>query len=246
MISTAPTTSGKMKNIPNFANLALWLSASYNVTKNGSNQVTSWADRRGTGSGSTATVNNNPVMTTLNTKPAIQFKIASSTYADTGAISALEGKNTLSWYMLVKQSSTTQGSCMRAAYTGGSTGTRPANMWGFYYGGGGIIGHGATSDGNRIENATGFSASTTTAYLYSAVWNGTTVTTYRNGGSAITGTGTPVAVPTGPLYLRIAAQGGAVSGYGDLDIAEILVFDKAQSDSERQQVESYLMTQYGL
>jgi hypothetical protein len=103
--------------------------------------------------------------------------------------------------------------------------------YGALYGGRSLLTFGATiTSGEQLQEIENTSSNVITFYQ-----NGT-----QSGNTASAGLNTP----TGATYI-----GGVNSNASNLfsgDIAEVLIYNRALSTSERQQVEQYLLNQYGL
>jgi hypothetical protein len=94
---------------------------------------------------------------------------------------------------------------------------------------------------------TGTSLSTSTTYLLEFVNNGTTLTHYSNAASYASGSATSYSagLTTGVGGRLQAGVGGLVETMVG-SIYEIVVFSSALSTTDRQQVEGYLATKWGL
>ena len=79
---------------------------------------------------------------------------------------------------------------------------------------------------------------TTSPYLYEAVFTGSVSTVYRNGVQLYSNSGGT----EGPDGLTISEY----SEVSDCQISEIMVFNAAVTTEQRQYVERYFMTKYGL
>ncbi len=113
-----------------------------------------------------------------------------------------------------------------------------------------LLGYWASrKDVAHLKDASGFVTGTTTsadtgAYLYTAVIpNGGTTAVYRNG-TLLGSSGTTM---NGPNGLKVGGgYGGAGTEYSSGELAELLVYNWTLLDSERRQVERYLIEKWGL
>jgi hypothetical protein len=93
---------------------------------------------------------------------------------------------------------------------------------------------------------TGTSLSTSTTYLLEFVNNGTTLTHYSNAASYASGSATSYSAGlTTGVGGRLQTTGGLVELMVGT-IYEVVVFSSALSTAQRQQVEGYLATKWGL
>jgi hypothetical protein len=226
--------------------LKLWLKADVGITKDGSNYVSAWADQSGGGLNATQSTSGiKPVYTAsvISGKPVVRFD-GSNDYLSFGPLTV----NGLTQMTMVLVSSN------RADQSGGSNGDYNVALildetgnWGKVYLGpfqktvSTRYGTGQASNFNIYTRpssiGTGFSTSIsvkngTTEYLYV---NGTSVGTYTGKLSTIANTSS-----TGWL-----GRGGN-NTYFNGDVAEVLIYNRALTDPERQSVQAYLSGKYGL
>jgi hypothetical protein len=211
--------------------LALWLKADAGVVTNGS-AVTQWNDQTSSGNNAgQGNANDQPTLVpnALNGHAVVRFN-GSSDYLVTNSV-----VTTASQFTIFVVS--TLGNAPGPVYNGDSG----ASGYGFYrqnsadygvlYGGQSFLTFGSTiTSGEQLQELENTS--------------GNTLTFYQNGTqSGNTATASPNA-PTGATYI-----GGVNSNASNLfsgDIAEVLIYNRALSTSERQQVEQYLLNQYRL
>jgi hypothetical protein len=80
----------------------------------------------------------------------------------------------------------------------------------------------------------------------SAVVANDQVTHYQNGSLIDSGSKTYDTTLDAPSSKFVIGEEIAGNGYNDMEIAAVIVYDRALSDSERQQVEQYLADKYGV
>jgi hypothetical protein len=211
--------------------LALWLKADTGVVTNGT-AVTQWKDQTVNGNiASQANTSDQPALVpnTLNGHAVVRFN-GSSDYLATSSVVSTSSPFTI---FVVS----TLGNAPGPIYNGNSAGSgyglycQNTADYGALYGGRTNLTFGATvTSGEQLQEIENISSNVTTFYQ-----NGT-----QSGNTASSGLNTP----TGATYI-----GGVNSNASNLfsgDIAEVLIYNRALSTSERQQVEQYLLTQYGI
>lgn len=240
--TTGPTpTSG----VPT-SGLKIWLKGDVGITKDASNYISTWADQSGNGLNATqGTSGVKPlwVNSVVNGKPVVRFD-GSNDYLSFGPLTV----NGLTQMSMILVSSN------RADQSGGTYGDFNVALifdetgnWGKVYLGPfqkTVSTRYGTGQANNINIytrpstiGTGFSTSIsikngTNEYLYV---NGTSVATYTGKLSAIANSSS-----TGWL-----GRGGN-NTYFNGDVAEVLIYDRALTDTERQSVQAYLSGKYGL
>ncbi|MFC1659029.1 LamG-like jellyroll fold domain-containing protein [Pseudomonadota bacterium] len=220
-----------MSDIPT-ENLRLWFDANdvNTITKDGSNNVSAWNDKSGNGNHATqATFSYKPVYVPsgLNGKGTIRFdgtddRMATSLNLSSPPYSVFVVFNYLNLESAVP-------SAVRRAVQG-------SNNW--------LIGPYSSQIRHYAGGWVSYSLPLiqNTFYVTSAINTGSGSTFYINGANA-TDSSTPVTAP-GTIHL---GAGGAYPGEPlDGDIAEVIIYDRALSDSERREVESYLSNKWGV
>ena len=201
------------------AGCKLWLKADAGITKDGGNYVSIWADQSGNGNDAVqATGSAQPLWVddVLNGKPVLRFD---------GLDNWLEFNeidNAISIFMVLKHRT--------------GTGSYPITL-----------GHLTTYDMNGGDGIYMFSSSYTSSYVL-------------NGNLFVNSVITPVLssikpivhslfsiIATGNIRVETICNDRFVSNHlWDGDFAEIIIFDSALSDTDRQLVENYLNAKYAL
>jgi hypothetical protein len=220
--STSPGFSPK-----SISNLGLWLDASAPTSITlGTSGVSQWNDLSGNGRNFTqSTASQQPSYTqnAVNGKPAVTFTASAS---QTMTNSTNFGTPVTVIYM--------------SRQTGGTNGrvlSGLSNNW--------LLGYHLTRrqqaffNGWIIGNGTG-PASTTNWYIYTGHTDGSTSSVYENGTLLASNSG-GVAGPNG---LALIGHLGT-SEFSDAQIAEVIVYNKVLSTTERQRVEAYLAQKWG-
>ena len=204
--------------------LSLWLKADVGITLNGSN-ITAWEDQSWNGNNATAT--DTPTLSTVSGKTFVDFaggyftgnELVTSPYAT---------------IMCVARFSSTRD--IEIIFQQFSSGDNIAFYRGFN-----------TDNGFRIYNGSDLNSSSLTnnnqTYLFGVTVNNDTGTLYLNAtedGSGYCGEITP----SGSYYLgRWVGESLTTT---ELQMAEIVVYNRVLTTPERQQVESYLNSKYAI
>ena len=207
----------------------LWLSADKNVTLNGSN-VSAWGDRSGNGYNATqATSGNQPlyVPNALNGKPVINFNATNSQLFNLVDFTAQKNQSIFSVYrktvptlfLLPLGSSTNANNYILYSYSDDSLLYRV--------------------DSPGLELFASTNIDTTTIQSLSIINNNNVTSLYKNGIIQLTQTQTD-------MTAIFNAIGYGHGHYSSGDIAEILVYNSALSDTERKVIENYLKNKYNL
>ena len=238
---------------PPVAGASVWLDASSTSSVlNGSGTaattgqtVGSWNNIAPTKSGTLqqATDANRPIYGshTLNGKPVLYFDGTDDGLASTNVIS--NQGNAMSAFVVVRRTADATNYRRSLAFIGpqGSTDWNVAGNW--------CIDNGANGTTNRVErggaNDLGSLPAVNTAYIAEVVFDGTMAKSYL----------------TGQLYGQFNSSGsfdinqmgvgegftnGSATSFFQGDIAEVLVYNSALSDSDRQTVEAYLTQKWAL
>lgn len=239
-------TFTKDANVGGFSKtgLQLWLRADLGLTVDGSNNVSAWADQSGQGRvASQSTGANQPNSATgsgaLAGVPVISFNGTSDLLqvADHASLKS----NTPTVVVVGKYGS------------GGSTDrvfvAKAATPWNTGYG---LVRPSTAREGFFIHSTSYFAQAPSgdglaqdTCAVMAGFNNGTNVKYFRNGvqkGSVASPVGF-INQSSGPL--EIGGQAG-ISKYLAGEIAEVLVYDQALSDTDRQNLEKYLYYRYGI
>ena len=208
----------------NLSGLSLWLKADTGITLSGAN-VTAWADQSGNGKNATAL--DTPTLSTVSGKTFVDFaggyftgnELITSPYATIMCVARFSSTRDLE--MMFQQYS-------------------DADNLAFYRGFN-------LDSGFRIYNGTDFGSSSLTSnnqtYLFGVTVNNDTGTLYLNSisdGNGLCGEITPA----GAYYLGFWQGGGLATT--EMQMAEIVVYNRVLTTPERQQVEAYLNTKYAI
>lgn len=230
--------------------LKLWLKADAGVTKDGSDNVTGWADQSGYGNdASVAVVAPTWVNAVLNGKPIIRFTGASSTalqVADDASIDFVAG---FTMFVVLRQTTLSATQTILAKWDYGIE-----SGWGFqadyidntelqFY----VADNIADPGSNNIETT---DANLTNSQFYDIAvkYNPGSIKVYRDGtllNKTTTGT-IPATLVNNSITLKIGNWGGALYRYFTGDIAEIIIYSRALPDGELGQVDLYLKNKWGL
>jgi len=221
-------TDSDPRTIPS-SGLHLWLRADAGVTQSGG-LVSSWLDQSSNGRNATMTVTRRQpalISVALNGQPVLRFNGAQSMY-----LSSVSQPTLFSVFIVGKNSLTSESYSMIL----GPGGNSPNDQLRWDNGSRALF---VTQDaGTVITSAIG---NTRVYHALSASYDGSTMTFYRDGNV----TSSSSFSTTSPW--TIASVGSWYSTYfmtGDL--AEVIIYDRALSQTERATVNSYLRTKYGL
>lgn len=209
----------------------LWLRSDVGVTVN-VNKVTTWADQSGSGRHATmATVSRQPtlVLGALNGQPVIRFGGAQSLSLTATPVNP----TSFSIFIVGKNSKPTESYSMIL----GPGGNWPNNQLRWENGTKALF----VGTGNNFPVVTSTIGNTRVYHALSARYNGSTMSVYRDGNLVSTHSFTT----SGPWIL--SQIGGWFSTYFMIgDLAEILVYPTALSDTDRLATDSYLRAKYAL
>jgi len=211
-----------------------------------SGAVTTWNDQAGTADNA-ATVNG-PKLITAGTpagRPSLAFSGTNS--LKLGATAALNGAQTLTWFVVFKQGNTTPGALLRTETSANS------KYWGTYNNAGSLVSQSRNSSGT-IAGPSGAFVERNNWHISSTVWNGTgsavngtaaaTVAAWIDGSSLGTGSAAGAnGVPGTHVSTTIGANGDGSLGFTG-EIAAVLVYNACLSAADRQAVEAYLRETY--
>ncbi len=211
-----------------------------------SGAVTTWNDQAGTADNA-ATVNG-PKLITAGTpagRPSLAFSGTNS--LKLGATAALNGAQTLTWFVVFKQGNTTPGALLRTETSANS------KYWGTYNNAGSLVSQSRNSSGT-IAGPSGAFVERNNWHISSTVWNGTgsavngtaaaTVAAWIDGSSLGTGSAAGAnGVPGTHVSTTIGANGDGSLGFTG-EIAAVLVYNACLSAADRQAVEAYLQETY--
>lgn len=228
--------------------LSLWLKSDSGVTLSGSN-VTAWADQSGNGNNAIANTGEEPtfVSSFLNGNPAIEFNGEGQVLqiADSNSLDFLN----ISSFIVLKYLG--QGTGNNIAYLKNANDGSPGDAAMYALD---AVNQGAGNSLTFPQNVNGWSDNQTqidiqdsTPRILSMTYDGTNQNVYSNGYFSNTfNLGGNIATSTG--ILQIGGYNKSFNGeeyfYGQ--IAEIIMYNRAVINTERQQVESYLNTKYAI
>ena len=222
------------------AGLNLWLKADALALSDGT-AVASWTDSSGNGNNATQpSAPFRPLFKTnrINALPALNFTPPNQ-YMAIGSIPG--GITTSATVFIVQRKNASSGTLAVM-----SDPSAPGNTFAIYlpYSDGTVyFDLGDSTVTGRISSPWG--GDYTHFFAWSFVAGGGNMAIYRNGISVVASGGhTNSFSPAGLVYF-VNGDGGAGGGQ-DADIAEILIYNSALSTTDRQNVESFLRTKYGL
>jgi alpha-tubulin suppressor-like RCC1 family protein len=231
----AVTTPASGATLP-MSGIKLWLRADLGVVADSNNLVTTWTDESGNGNSALSpgtAAAPLAVSNAISGKPALRFNGQSTSL---NLPNFLEGAAAAEAFVILRASS---------AMPGGNRG-----LWSFGsnyrnaypQGDGQIVDDFGTTDRYSFVPT----APINEQHLYNVVSSATEWTSRMNGSVQFTTASNAVGFWPWPVL----GSGGAVSGYGstnfDGDIAEVLIYDHALTQSERDAVTAYCKEKYGL
>jgi alpha-tubulin suppressor-like RCC1 family protein len=228
------TTTASGATLP-MSGIKLWLRGDFGVVSNVNNLVTTWTDESGNGNSATAGTSTAPlaVGNAIGNKPALRFNGQNTSM---GLPNLLQGATAVEAFVILRAASTSP------------SGNRGLWSFGSNYRNAYPQSNGQIVDDFGSGNRYTFSpnAPITEQHLYNVVSSSTEWTSRMNGAVQFTYASNGVGFWPWPVL----GSGGAVSGYGstnfDGDIAEVLMYDHALTQSERDAVTAYCMGKYGL
>ena len=221
--------------------LRAWYRADKGIAKDNANKVSLWRDMSGRGVNVTqvSDTNRQPIWTTgaMNSHPAVTFD--GSTLLKTSGLEDVEDSSDDLTVIAVVKPDATQGYASTIWYWGtdgnlnyGLTGGWPVNQFNLKW---------SQTNGNMVIGPS-VNAAAARVQVLTALKDGTIAKAWLNG--ALQGTST---VPAGltPRLAQLAVGNATAPYYGfHGQIAEILVYNRALTNTERQAVEAALTTKY--
>ncbi len=209
--------------------LQVWLKADSITGLSDDEAVTTWTDSSSVSNNVTqSTADKKPLYKTniINSQPVVRFDGTNDTL--TGAFSSsVSTPYTLFAVATFRSSYTSQEAILDGGGDLNGYLFRSVNNSSAYF-----------NNSNQIGSV---AATTNNWNIYSVLVNGASSALRANNGTAATGT----LAGTALLGLRLAERGGGVE-FGDVDIAEVMVYNSALSTSDRQGLEAYLQGKYGI
>ena len=237
--TNTPTPTPSAFDPTTIAGLKLWLKADALALSDGA-AVASWPDSSGNGNDAAQSVaGERPLFKTniINGKPVLRFDGVDD-FLNANMLGAVT--TTASIFIVQLKRNIASSAVTLQSWPAGS-----ANVFDLYL---------PFSDGNfyfdlgdstatgRISGAWG--GDLTHFFVWSFVAGGGNMAAYRNGTTVLSSGGHTNSFTPAGLTFNINGSGPGSSQ--DADIAEILIYNTALSDTDRQNVESFLRTKYGL
>ncbi len=224
----------------------LWLRADAGVTTNESGLVTAWADQSGQGHDATQSNSSQEaqiIASAINGHAALAFNGFSDFYSLAGqvltsqqftifAVANDTGGSSSSPSQREILSNWTSGNGTQSVFFGtatGTPGTRSARL--------------SDDFGGSSGQGVGVLANPATPFVFTGINSASDTVIYQNG-NVIADKGSPLATRSLTTNYVIGQQGSLNSEFWAGDIAEILVYNRALSTTERQSVQNYLMNKY--
>jgi hypothetical protein len=224
-------------SLPVTSGLVTHLEADQGVTTSGGS-VTEWADQSSTGIYLSAAGDPQLQSNALNGQPAISLDGNGDKLVRTGDLSGLpSGAQNRTMFVVTKYDN--------ANDWAGTAFGNGANNQAFgltVKGGSGAL----TVQGWGNDLVSGTQGTGDGWLSQSAVVANDQVTHYQNGSLIDSGSKTYDTTLDAPSSKFVIGEEIAGNGYNDMEIAAVIVYDRALSDSERQQVEQYLADKYGV
>lgn len=233
-------------NLPVTAGLLLRLEADAGVTTiNG--RVSAWEDQAlalGGANDATNTGGTGPVLVAngINGLPTLNFD-GSNEFLQVAGNVAFD-IDTFTWIIVTQYTRNTASTqtLLNSAYSTGA-GTSSGELWGTKTGKGDPFAYARNISGSS-DSSGGLGLDT--PVILSAVWAGDdTLTQWISGKKNTTRTGLDAA-PSGHVSTQIGKPANVSSSFFNGNISEVLIYDRALSGAERQQVEVFLGDKYGI
>jgi hypothetical protein len=228
-----PTTS----SLPVTSGLVTHLEADQGVTASGG-QVTGWTDQSGTGIDLSSAGDPQLQSNALNGQPAISLDGDGDKLVRTGDLTGLpSGAQDRTMFVVTKYDNAND-------WAGTAFGNGDSNQaFGLVVkGGSGAL----TVQGWGNDLVSGTQGTGADWLVQSAVVASDQVTHYKNGTQIDSGSKTYDTTLDAASSKFVIGEEIAGNGYNDMHIAAVVVYDRALSETERQQVEDYLQQKYGL
>jgi hypothetical protein len=182
----------------------------------------------------------------VNGLPVIRFN-GSSNFMDSAAISPLNDAREITWFIVLRSQVQHTGIVLRTAYNNSSNVLIPNGLWGNYYSSASGVDNLVTqtrNSGNTIQTIS--TTRNNNFLLITCRLSGTNFSAWENGILINSLTYTPHTGTT-HLYNRVGANPAASpSNFLNGDIAQLRIFNRALSDSERVATENNLIAKFNL
>jgi len=225
--------------------LSLWLKADAGVTLSGAN-VTVWADQSGNGNNASANSGQEPtfISSFSNSKPAIEFD-GQGQIVEIADANSLGFLNMSSFIVLSYLGQGTGNNIVYLKNADNGSPTDPA-MYGLVATNGGVVSF-SQNVGGWSDYPTQIDITDSVPKILSMTYNGTDQNIYSNGDFQNTfNIGGNIATSTGLLQIGGYNQSFDASEYFYGQIAEVIMYNRAITTPERQQVEAYLNAKYAI
>jgi hypothetical protein len=235
------------------AGLTLWLKADAGVTTDGSGNVSQWADQSVFGNNAVqgdSSYRPTPTSSAINGQPALTFDGASTflTIPDNASLRP----STMTLLVVAKRTGDSDygndGQIVSKSYYGGGSWASPYAAFTLLCDSTLNASAGCAVAGDS-DGPAGFQTANNTTYLYSFDYDGANQKFWVNGGNLATHSGAG-SVDYGDSSTKDLAIGvGSATWlhqHFNGQIAEILMYNRALTDAERNQAEVYLANKYGL
>ncbi len=217
--------------------LQIWLKADAGVSVDNSNLVNSWSDQSGNNNNASQTGSGRPlfVANAVNGEPVVRFD-GNIDYLDIPNKAGLDFSD-VSYFAAVTFRDTTSVQAIISKDEGGG----PVNKWIYWYLGGVMDMH--VQPGGIHGSSSGFTPPANQITILDVVKSGGVYTHYQNGTSiGSTSTSSFFPAPNADIWIGQAEGHYFLNG----DLGEVLVYNSALPDTQRQTIENYLMVKYGL
>ncbi|MHB9022786.1 MAG: Ig-like domain-containing protein [Armatimonadota bacterium] len=246
--SNTATVSVTINALPSTTNMTLWLKADAGVTYDGSNKVSAWADQSGQGHNlAQGTANLQPVYTTgiLNGLPVVRFDGVNNSTGDRMISSAVTLAQQHTIFAVVRvQNILTGCNGTPFSYADITNGASDVEMICFYNSPGVNYFRMRYPDLDTW-NHYDMSYTRTSPQLMTQRRDSSVAKAYLNGTQVSTNKSTTATFSTTNRGFRLGTHTNSQQCL-DGDIAEVIVYDAALSDSDRQAVEAYLTAKYDI
>jgi len=245
-ISLSIQASTKSFSPKNISGLSLWLKSDAGVTLSGSN-VTAWADQSGNNNNAIANTGEEPtfVSSFLNNKPAIEFN-GQGQIMQIADANSLDFLNTSSFIVLKYIG---EGTGNNIVYIKNADAGSPADQ--------AMYGLVATLFGDNlsfplnvndwVDHPTNVDIKDSIPRIFSMTYGGSDILMYANGFEVGSDSiGGNISTSTGTLQIGGYNKSFDAEEYFYGQIAEIIMYNRAVTSTEREQVESYLNTKYAI
>lgn len=246
-------SSGSVFSPTDISGLKFWIKAD-SLSLSDNDPISTWADQSGNSNNATASLTARPLYKTniQNSLPVARFD-GSNDVMEVANTAIVGGETGMSIFMVVKEAALTLNKVYLSKWDYATAGCFAAQT---YQGASDEIQlYFADSAGDAGVNY-GFSLDGdlgTNFYLIEFIYNGTLtntnrIKTYRNGTALTTGTQGTIGTSLQSVSstLKIGQFGGALTRNFNGDFGEILLYNAALSDGDRQLVENYLIDKWGL